>query len=421
MAAPAGKGKGGRGGARGLAKSYTFPLSTDLEDAKNEEPYAKLIYKALMSRSDYCMSLQDLYQWFRENTNKASDEKGGWQNSIRHNLSMNAAFTKRDQKQMADGSSTPSSAAAESGASQSQSATSSCDLKRVNEWVLEDWAVRDGVQSTTRYRKGGSTRKTASKYTSHPGGMGRRGGNLASNSNSNSNNYSLNCNNSMNAGQQQHSSTRALSGRKGGCATKVSRLRGQRFGSVGSGYGSPMRRSHYDQGMMHQGPDSPSGTGMVNPYFSVVPLSRLGPGLMQAPMSQISDDGTHFSPEATGSSSSSSSSPFGIHMGLGPHLAHGLVGAGGDPCGGGDGVGSVSTGGGAYLSHHEASGGSGSGSGSGSMYLTPSPVGEFPYGIADVQLSYPVDAHRGGEITATERFFSPLHGNVGDWAHHHGL
>lgn len=55
-----------------------------------DEPYAKLIYRAFMSKADHQMSLQELYQWFRENTNKAVNEKTGWQNSIRHNLSMNA-------------------------------------------------------------------------------------------------------------------------------------------------------------------------------------------------------------------------------------------------------------------------------------------------------------------------------------------
>lgn len=60
------------------------------EQGKLDEPYAKLIYKAFMSREDHAMSLQDMYQWFRDHTNKAVTEKGGWQNSIRHNLSMNA-------------------------------------------------------------------------------------------------------------------------------------------------------------------------------------------------------------------------------------------------------------------------------------------------------------------------------------------
>lgn len=58
--------------------------------ARLDEPYAKLIYRAFMSQPDYTMSLQDIYQWFRDNTTKAVSAKGGWQNSIRHNLSMNA-------------------------------------------------------------------------------------------------------------------------------------------------------------------------------------------------------------------------------------------------------------------------------------------------------------------------------------------
>jgi hypothetical protein len=52
-------------------------------------PYAQLIYQALMSRDDHCMSLQEIYSWFRDNTDKAKGGGKGWQNSIRHNLSMN--------------------------------------------------------------------------------------------------------------------------------------------------------------------------------------------------------------------------------------------------------------------------------------------------------------------------------------------
>lgn len=65
-------------------------MSSARHDDKADEPYAKLIYKALMGQPDYTMTLQELYQWFRENTSKAKNERGGWQNSIRHNLSMNA-------------------------------------------------------------------------------------------------------------------------------------------------------------------------------------------------------------------------------------------------------------------------------------------------------------------------------------------
>lgn len=58
--------------------------------SKNEVPYAQLIYKALKNSKDYSMSLQDLYAWFQENTDKCKPGQRGWMNSIRHNLSMNA-------------------------------------------------------------------------------------------------------------------------------------------------------------------------------------------------------------------------------------------------------------------------------------------------------------------------------------------
>lgn len=59
------------------------------EVPRPDEPYAQLIYKAFMSRDRHAMTLQEIYQWFRENTDKAKTENKGWQNSIRHNLSMN--------------------------------------------------------------------------------------------------------------------------------------------------------------------------------------------------------------------------------------------------------------------------------------------------------------------------------------------
>jgi len=60
--------------------------------AKTDEPYAQLIWRAFKSNPDHAMSLQELYQWFRDNTDKPKTSDGkGWQNSIRHNLSMNKA------------------------------------------------------------------------------------------------------------------------------------------------------------------------------------------------------------------------------------------------------------------------------------------------------------------------------------------
>lgn len=63
--------------------------STEPVGGKNDEPYAQLIYRAFMSRPNKSMTLQEIYQWFRENTDKAKSAGKGWQNSIRHNLSMN--------------------------------------------------------------------------------------------------------------------------------------------------------------------------------------------------------------------------------------------------------------------------------------------------------------------------------------------
>lgn len=55
-----------------------------------EQPYAQLIYRALMEAPNHTMILRDIYEWFKKNTDKAADkETKGWQNSIRHNLSMN--------------------------------------------------------------------------------------------------------------------------------------------------------------------------------------------------------------------------------------------------------------------------------------------------------------------------------------------
>jgi hypothetical protein len=55
-----------------------------------EQPYAQLIYQALLNAPNKTMILRDIYEWFKSNTDKASaSETKGWQNSIRHNLSMN--------------------------------------------------------------------------------------------------------------------------------------------------------------------------------------------------------------------------------------------------------------------------------------------------------------------------------------------
>ena len=63
-----------------------------LDDLEAHDPcYAILLHRCLMQADDYTLSLRELYDWVKENSQKAKDAKNkGWQNSVRHNLSMNA-------------------------------------------------------------------------------------------------------------------------------------------------------------------------------------------------------------------------------------------------------------------------------------------------------------------------------------------
>ncbi|RBQ69048.1 hypothetical protein FVER14953_00384 [Fusarium verticillioides] len=139
--------------------------------AKTDEPYAKLLYRALMSVPEHAMTLQEIYQWFRDNTDKdikkdKSEKRPGknaegWQNSIRHNLSMNDAFVKREHKLGSDSASRATE--------QGSGSTKTGEAKKATEWVLEDWAVLNGVESTTKYRgKNTSRRGMGRKYHHHP-------------------------------------------------------------------------------------------------------------------------------------------------------------------------------------------------------------------------------------------------------------
>lgn len=64
------------------------------EHMSDGKPYARLIYEALCQAPGHRMMLRDIYEWFEQNTNKARESgSNGWQNSIRHNLSMNKVTT----------------------------------------------------------------------------------------------------------------------------------------------------------------------------------------------------------------------------------------------------------------------------------------------------------------------------------------
>ncbi|OTB05156.1 hypothetical protein M426DRAFT_10999 [Hypoxylon sp. CI-4A] len=132
--------------------------------------YAKLMHKAFLTRPTHAMTLQQLYQWFRENTDKGKNESKGWQNSIRHNLSMNQAFDKRERKPGPDAP-----------------LNGSGETKKTSEWFLQDWAIA-GVQSTTRYRnkgqpkgrQSGSSQKRGQSSNSKRAQSGRKGGQATS-------------------------------------------------------------------------------------------------------------------------------------------------------------------------------------------------------------------------------------------------
>lgn len=59
------------------------------DDCETSEPYAKLIWRALLSAPGHGMVLRQIYEWFIKHTDKGDETSKGWQNSIRHNLSMN--------------------------------------------------------------------------------------------------------------------------------------------------------------------------------------------------------------------------------------------------------------------------------------------------------------------------------------------
>ncbi|KAJ5960091.1 uncharacterized protein N7479_007241 [Penicillium vulpinum] len=100
------------------------------EERPGHPPYSVLIYQALKDAPGHKLQLQSIYSWFEANTDKGADPNAkGWQNSIRHNLSMNAGF-EAVKEELGPGK------------------------KAVNFWRLTPETIHSGgIQSTTRYRK----------------------------------------------------------------------------------------------------------------------------------------------------------------------------------------------------------------------------------------------------------------------------
>lgn len=85
------------------ATSLQHNLDEDLskEESKDIKPpysYATMITQAILSDPHGVMSLSDIYNWISDHYAYYKFSKTGWQNSIRHNLSLNKAFEKVPRK-----------------------------------------------------------------------------------------------------------------------------------------------------------------------------------------------------------------------------------------------------------------------------------------------------------------------------------
>ncbi|KAI4120322.1 MAG: hypothetical protein LQ338_007096 [Usnochroma carphineum] len=64
------------------------------KDLKPAIPYAVMITQAILSRPNENITLSGIYEWIKKNFAYYRHLKTNWQNSIRHNLSLHAAFSK---------------------------------------------------------------------------------------------------------------------------------------------------------------------------------------------------------------------------------------------------------------------------------------------------------------------------------------
>ncbi|KAI9846114.1 MAG: transcription factor [Sclerophora amabilis] len=82
---------------RGLMLETTGEIDYSLDSAKDLKPpysYATMIGKAILASEEEKLTLNSIYQWIMEEYAFYRHLNSGWQNSIRHNLSLNKSFEK---------------------------------------------------------------------------------------------------------------------------------------------------------------------------------------------------------------------------------------------------------------------------------------------------------------------------------------
>lgn len=143
-------------------------VESDHDTVSPSEPYAQLIFRALKSVPGYRMVLKEIYEWFEKNTNKARNNNAkGWQNSIRHNLSMNHVGLRTLTDDQISQHGVPRAVLIDWQAFMKvEQSRPKGDAKKGYIWVLREEALQHGVESTTRYRKNASSKKRGRRQPS---------------------------------------------------------------------------------------------------------------------------------------------------------------------------------------------------------------------------------------------------------------